>query len=1171
MGIKAVFEEKVADYIGKDNNYFGEGMQKLFTEVKQGAENHLKLVGDQLPEYDAHDKLHSEEIIKIIELLLGDEIIKTMSIYELFYIYLSAYTHDCGMALPNWELKILIETEGTKEFHIQNQIGINNDLKKPMSLTEAINIVKEKKDLIYGEFNKIKEYFFINCNEEYFIRDLAERLKTYQEFRNGFSNQIEEYIKSDDKIGFKSYSESLRSEFIRITHAERSALLIENLETRFISELGGNWGGAIARDLADICKAHGKDIDFIKKLGTESLYFGKDAANVQFISLLLRLGDIIHFSFDRAPKSLFAEKMIESEVSMKHWKAKIQGLNYSITADKDTGEKEIKYMLYCDEPDLYYFVLEYLDWVDLELAKFNFFQSKSENKSLEASLYRKVKFPSKVDRRYIKYNNKVFMPANNKGFVLEQNKIIQLLMGVGLYKDKDLFLRELYQNSLDACRLMIAIKKQKQEIKIGHIEFGLKEEILNGVSQKYLYCLDNGTGMTKNIVESYFLNIGNSYYSSQEYYRNSIRWGSEFKPVSKFGIGILSCFMVADLIDITTVAIDSKNPDDQIRFVVNGLGQYFYYLQPDPLDLEMIGDHGTLIKIFLKDNEIFNDENIENVSEVLYGLNSNDYQNQYKYEYVKWKRNILIVINSIVGLTEENLEVKVNLCSGKKDLISWDMIYPYQKTVDNQSKKLLFERITYLSDSYKPYIEFYENMDMLENLNININSDNFTIYTHITLPKKGIKHVDFRILDFPDTVIGLRRNALIDGISINKEKSDIFIIKNNRNRFFSDAIINFNGKIKPELSIDRSSITFMPDDLEIELKTCSDKFIETYIENISKYIEENEFNKDSDEVKLIWEYLMFKYESMAGSIIEKILKDEKMDVILPDISRVLHEKQSIISFYKKNKIILEKFVHKDLNQISMHILVGKSLNAEEIKVNAEIITLSTQTYDYRDLEFNGYGSHESYVSFLPLVIKVDEWKGKYHEYDIVSDFWPFVPERTFDAIKEVDTGEVRKIEKRGKRLSSVSNGLTGIAHLKAALINPHFGISTLENDPYRKKTTIVGAIGNTKIKYSLFEIYDWDLTHDDTDYSLYVFISPETLGEQDRVLLEDYKENDSIYYNGVKNGWSILFMGMGEKPIIKPGIVDRNDMIPDSSKSFWERNTGKTFYFLDGVKVEQKK
>ena len=64
-----------------------------------------------------------------------------------------------------------------------------------------------------------------------------------------------------------------------------------------------------------------------------------------------------------------------------------------------------------------------------------------------------------------------------------------------------------------------------------------------------LIAQDNGIGMNLEVLQKYFLNIGSSYYRSKEFQkvRNSlINKGVDFDPVSRFGIGILSYFMISD-------------------------------------------------------------------------------------------------------------------------------------------------------------------------------------------------------------------------------------------------------------------------------------------------------------------------------------------------------------------------------------------------------------------------------------------------------------------------------------------------------------------------------------------------------------------------------------------------------------------------------------------------
>lgn len=66
---------------------------------------------------------------------------------------------------------------------------------------------------------------------------------------------------------------------------------------------------------------------------------------------------------------------------------------------------------------------------------------------------------------------------------------------------------------------------------------------------------DNGTGMTVFETENYLLRVGTSKYSSQSFQKEY----PEFVSISRFGIGILTCFLVANDIEIITNSTAAKN------------------------------------------------------------------------------------------------------------------------------------------------------------------------------------------------------------------------------------------------------------------------------------------------------------------------------------------------------------------------------------------------------------------------------------------------------------------------------------------------------------------------------------------------------------------------------------------------------------------------------------
>ena len=66
---------------------------------------------------------------------------------------------------------------------------------------------------------------------------------------------------------------------------------------------------------------------------------------------------------------------------------------------------------------------------------------------------------------------------------------------------------------------------------------------------------DDGIGMDEEAIRNYFLKVGRSYYRSAEFKADLVRKGKAGRPfgvISRFGIGVLSCFMAGDRIEVST-------------------------------------------------------------------------------------------------------------------------------------------------------------------------------------------------------------------------------------------------------------------------------------------------------------------------------------------------------------------------------------------------------------------------------------------------------------------------------------------------------------------------------------------------------------------------------------------------------------------------------------------
>lgn len=176
--------------------------------------------------------------------------------------------------------------------------------------------------------------------------------------------------------------------------------------------------------------------------------------------------------------------------------------------------------------------------------------------------------------------------------------LLPLLTGDNLYSQKEVFVRELIQNSYDAIRLRKSFDKSDFDTTI-YIKIGKD----NKTDRRYLQIRDNGVGMDLYKIERYFTSIGRSFYQSEDFKELQKEKKIQYKALSNFGIGFLSVFMVCTEVFVRTRSLNSQFG---INIHIPNYEGCFFINKDEHIDF-----YGTEIRIYEDDRKLINTQNIK--------------------------------------------------------------------------------------------------------------------------------------------------------------------------------------------------------------------------------------------------------------------------------------------------------------------------------------------------------------------------------------------------------------------------------------------------------------------------------------------------------------------------------------------------------------------------------
>lgn len=516
----------------------GTAVLTLVDEVAHYAYHRAKVVLRHMPEFTLHDADHLFRIIHLMGRLIPSDIVPLLSVPELMLLILSALLHDIGMA--------------PRESEVEAWFGFLDDTSVSPSDPSTADFAE-------------------------FIRAQPDRLQEIKRLRlsadHTTAHRVQQYLVSD---------------YIRTTHGQRCREI-----------LAADWEGKIryrdrdlTPDLAQICYSH--IVDPLSLLNMNAgLLCGPDVfACMPFVGVLLRLADILDFDAKRTPSVLFAHLSVRHPVSIAEWQKHRQVHSWIIKPN------QIAFAAKCEHPAIEAAIRRFCDLIDRELiACSKVLQQLSDPMRIPFPSHYGIQLAAQVNRDQIgpvtNVSGAPIYVYRDSQFTLSKSQIIDLLMGSSLYGDSAVALRELIQNSIDACLVRAAL-----ETSWGNTyRPSIKVEFAAESGRQVLRVSDNGMGMDQYILDNHFSKVGSSFYKSQDFYRMRSEHSMKFAPISRFGIGVLSCFMVADTLNLHTRRLLGAHSSSQpLRVRIEGLEAIFWQLAGDR------EQPGTSIELTLHEN-----------------------------------------------------------------------------------------------------------------------------------------------------------------------------------------------------------------------------------------------------------------------------------------------------------------------------------------------------------------------------------------------------------------------------------------------------------------------------------------------------------------------------------------------------------------------------------------
>lgn len=517
-------------------------------DLRKQVADWLAYTPQTFPHYTRHTIVHSEEIVVQLSRLLfeagdPDRPALDLAAAELFCLVAAALLHDAGMVTSERErLEILRSAEW--------------------------------RDWVEGGTG-------------------ARRWRELEQLRTAASTPEQHFV-VDLQLRF------LLADFVRRRHHVRSGEFITHSETLFRDLSFGD--AALTRTVADVCEAHG--LDWAALNDSERFPTLRDVAggpvNVRLVAVLLRLGDLLDLSHDRAcPLLLTAAAPIPAD-SLAHW------TQYQRIVHRSTAPDRVEITAECHDQQEHRVLADWCKWIEQEVDR---------APSLLVGSRRHASWRPPLARMSGAEPTMRVRPAPGASYIpvdwtfeIDPETVFDRFVK-DVYTDSLDFLRELLQNAADANRCAAPdTERQSDGWPWGErtseptilVTISSTERIDDMSGEKEVRtCIaveDEGVGMTADAIRNYLLQVGRSYYQSTEFRRKH-----GFVPTSRFGVGFLSVFSVSSDVTIDTLPMEVDGAPQPLRVKLSGPRSYVL------LERGQRTRHGTRVAVGLTEDIRFSD------------------------------------------------------------------------------------------------------------------------------------------------------------------------------------------------------------------------------------------------------------------------------------------------------------------------------------------------------------------------------------------------------------------------------------------------------------------------------------------------------------------------------------------------------------------------------------